>query len=105
MGWRLSTPSHVREGLPARLLPQLTPRRQRIGCRSGEALVMDTTRRRLAQEEDAQGWMAQEQVLPHGPLVLAAITRFLCRRVVGAREGALGAVMTTRGAPVVTGTV
>jgi hypothetical protein len=87
-----------REGLKARLLPPLTPRRQRIGCGIGDALVMDTTRMRLAQEEEAQGLIDQEQVFQHVPLFLAAITRFLFSRVVGARDGALGAVMTKRGA-------
>jgi hypothetical protein len=43
-----------RESLQARILQQLTPRRQRIGCGIGDAFVMDTTRRRLAQEEEAQ---------------------------------------------------
>jgi hypothetical protein len=33
-------------------------------------------------------------------LVLAAITRFLCSRILGARDWALGAAMTTRGAAV-----
>jgi hypothetical protein len=87
-----------RQGLKARILQQLTPRRQRIGCGIGDALVMDTTRMRLAQAEDAPGLIDQEQVVQHVPLVLAAITRVLCSRVVGARDGSLGAVMTTRGA-------
>jgi hypothetical protein len=87
-----------REGLKAGILQQLTPRRQRIGCGIGDAFVMDTTRMRLAQEEDAQGAIDQEKVFQHVPLVLAAITRFLFSRVVGARDGSLGAVMTNRGA-------
>src|SRR5262245_34626607 len=37
-----------RAGLNARILQPLTPRRQRIGCGLGEALVMDTTRMRRA---------------------------------------------------------
>src|SRR3954454_23166992 len=59
---------------------------------------MDTARMRLTQEEDVHGLIDQEQVFQHVPLVLAAITRFLCSRVVGARDGSLGAIMTTRGA-------
>jgi hypothetical protein len=87
-----------REGVKARLLQPLTPRRQRIGCGIGDALVMDTTRMRLAQEEEAHGLIDQEKVFQHVPRFLAAITRFLFSRVVGARDGSLGAVMTTRGA-------
>jgi hypothetical protein len=87
-----------REGLRAPILPQLTPRRQRLGGGVGDTLVMDTARRRLAPEEDAPGFIDREKGFPHGPLVPAAITRFLFSRVVGARDGSLGAVMTTRGA-------
>jgi hypothetical protein len=58
---------------------------------------MDTPRMHLAQEEDAQGRIDQEKVFQHVPLVLAALTRFLCGRVVVARDGSLGAVMTNRG--------
>jgi hypothetical protein len=54
---------------------------------------------RVTQEEDAQRRVDQQQVFQHVPLFLAAIARFLFSRVVGAREGALGAVMTKRGAP------
>jgi hypothetical protein len=88
-----------REGLKAQILQQLTPRRQRIRRGVGDVLVMDTARMRLAQEKDAQGTIDQEQVLQHVPLFLAAITRFLFSRVVGARDGSLGAVMTKRGTP------
>jgi hypothetical protein len=87
-----------RECLKARILQQLTPCRQRIGCGIGDTFVMDTARLCLAQEEDAQGAIDQEQVFQHVPLFLAAITRFLFSRVVGARDGSLGAVMTKRGA-------
>jgi hypothetical protein len=58
---------------------------------------MDTTRMRLAQEEDTQGPIDQEEVFQHVPLVLAAITRLLFSRVVGARDGSLGAIMRKRG--------
>jgi hypothetical protein len=59
---------------------------------------MDTPRMHLAQEEDAQGRIDQEKVFQHVPLVLAALTRFLCGCVVVAWNGSLGAVMTNRGA-------
>jgi hypothetical protein len=86
------------KGLKAQILQQLTPRRQRIGRGIGEALVMDTAWMRLTQEEDAQGAIDQEQVFQRVPLFLAAITRFLFSRIVGARDGSLGAIMTKRGA-------
>ena len=85
-----------REGLKARILQQLTPRRQRIGCGIGDALVMDTTRMRLAQEEDAQGAIDQEKVFQHVPLFLAAITRFLLIAILGAGDRPFGAVVKKR---------
>jgi hypothetical protein len=88
-----------RERLKARILQPLTPWWQRRGGGSGDAFVMATTRMRLAHAEDAQGAIDQEQVFQPVPLFLAAITRFRLRRVVGARDGSLGAVMPNRGAP------
>jgi len=85
------------KGLKAQILQQLTPRRQRLGCGIGEALVVDTARMRLAHEEEAQGPIDQEKVLQHVPRFLTALTRVLCSRSAGARDGSLGAVMTTRG--------
>jgi hypothetical protein len=61
---------------------------------------MDAARMRLAQEEDAPGLINQQEVFQRVPFFLAAITRFLFSRVVGARNGALGAIMTKRGAAV-----
>ena len=87
-----------RARLKTQVLQQLTPRWQWIGRGVGEALVMDAAGMRLTQEEDAQGPLDQQEVFPHVTLFLAAIARFLCSRIVGARDGSLGAVMTKRGA-------
>ena len=72
-----------REGLKSHILQQLTPRRQGIGRGISDALVMDTARMGLTQEEDVQGLIDQEQVFQRVPLFLAAITRFLFGRVRG----------------------
>jgi hypothetical protein len=87
-----------RERLKAQILQQLTPRWQRIRRGVGDAFVMDTARMRVTQEEDAQRRVDQQQVFQHVPLFLAAIISFLFGRVVGTRDGSLGAVMTKRGA-------
>jgi hypothetical protein len=87
-----------RERLKAQILQQLTPRWPRIRRGVGDALVMDTAGMRVTQEEEASRRVDQQQVFQHVPLVLAALASFLCSRVVGARDGSLGAVMTTRGA-------
>jgi len=86
-----------RERLKAQILQQLTPRWQWVRRAVGDAFVMDTTWMRVTQEEDAQRRVDQQQVFQHVPLFLAAIVSFLFSRVVGARDGSLGAVMTTRG--------
>src|SRR5262249_6661343 len=86
------------EPLKAQVLQQLTALRQGIRGRIGDALVVDATPMRLAQEHNAHRGVDQHQVFQHMPFFLAAITRFLFSRVRGARDGSLGAVMTKRGA-------
>jgi hypothetical protein len=86
----------------ARVKPQVleprTPRWQRRGRGVGAARVMDPAWRRRTQAEEAPGPIDQEAVWQHGTRLLAAIARLLCSRLMGARDGALGAVMTNRGA-------
>src|SRR5712691_3696751 len=86
------------EPLKAQVLQQLAPSRKRIRCRIGYPFVVDASRMGLTQEHEAQCGIAQQEVFQHMPLFLAAITRLLFRRVCGARDGSLGAVMTQRGA-------
>jgi hypothetical protein len=87
-----------RKRLKTQVLQQLTPGRQRIRRGVGDALVRDTARMRLTQEENAQGLIDQQEVFQHVPVFLAARTRFLFSRVMGARNGSLGTVVTKRGA-------
>jgi len=85
------------EGLKAQILQQLTPGRQRIRRGIGHALVRHTAWRRVTQEQNASGPVDQQEIFQHVPLFLAAITRFLFSRVLGAWDGSLGAIMTKRG--------
>jgi hypothetical protein len=87
-----------RKRLKAYILPQLAPSRQWVRRGVGEALVMDTARAGLTQEEDGQGPIDPQEIFQQVPLFLAAITPFLFSRVLGARDGSLGAIMTKRGA-------
>src|SRR4029450_12737628 len=87
-----------RECLKAQISQQLAPCRQWIGRGIGDALIMDTARMRLTEKQNAQGPIDQQEVFEHVPPFLAAIASFLFSRVVGARDGALGAIMTKRGA-------
>src|SRR5882724_3508512 len=86
-----------RQRLKAHVLQPLASCRQWVRRGVGDALVMDTARVRLTQEEDAQGPIDQQEIFQHVPRFLAAITPFLCSRVLGARDGSLGAIMTKRG--------
>ena len=88
-----------RERLKAQVLQQVTPRRQRIRRRVGDAFVMDASRMGLTQKQNAHRGVDQQEVFQHMPLFLTAIARFLFSGILGARDGALGAVMTKRGAP------
>jgi hypothetical protein len=80
------------------ILPQLTPDRQGIRRAISHTLVRHTTGMRLTQEQNAQDGIDQEEVFERVPFFLAAITRFLCSCVLGARDGSLGTVLTQRGA-------
>lgn len=98
LGWLKDLHALQREPLQAQVLQQLTPRRQRIRRRIRHTCVVDAARSGLAQEHDAQRGIDQQEVLQPRPFFLAALPRLLCSRVCGARDGALGAVMTQRGA-------
>jgi hypothetical protein len=52
----------------------------------------------LTQEQNAERRIDQREVFQHVPLFLAAITSLLFSRVLGARDGSLGAIMTKKGA-------
>ena len=89
-----------RECLKALVLQEVTPCGQRRRRHVGHALLMDTARMGLTQEQHGQRSVDQQEVFQHMTLVLATRARVLFRRVRGARNGALGAIMTKRGAAV-----
>jgi hypothetical protein len=66
-------------------------------CGIGDAFVMDTAAMGLAQKEDRERGIDQEDIFDRVVLFLPAITRGLCRRVLGADDPSLGAVMGKRG--------
>jgi hypothetical protein len=85
------------EGQKAQILEQLTAVRQLVVSKVGDALVMDATFKRTAQEEDVECGLDQEDVFERVELFLAAIKAGLFSRVVGARDGTLGSVVAKRG--------
>jgi hypothetical protein len=52
---------------------------------------------RLTEAQKASGPIEQAEVFQHVPLLLAAITRLLCSRVLGARDGSFGTGHDTKG--------
>ena len=65
-----------RKRLKTQVLQQLASRRQWVRRGVGDALVMDTARMRLTQEEDAQGLIDQQEIVQHVALFLAAYNTF-----------------------------
>ena len=51
-----------REGQEAEILQELAPSGQRIGRGIGHPFIMDTTFRRLAQKEDGEGGIDQQEI-------------------------------------------
>lgn len=97
VGWRRATPSSVTPCKPTACHSWL-PRWPWRGRPSGQARSVEAAWSGRTQAHEAPGGRDAAQVLQPRPRVLAALTRLLCRRVWGARQGALGAVMTQRGA-------
>jgi len=65
-----------------------------------DAQIMDTATIRVAQEEDDEERIDEQDIVDGVVLFLAAIALGLFSRVLGADDAPLGAVMGTRGAPV-----
>ena len=85
------------KGEKAQVLQQLAIGRQRIGRVIRDALIVHAPLKGRTQKQDAQAGIDQQQVLQGVALFLAAIVEALFSRVRGARDGALGAVVTKRG--------
>ena len=87
------------EGLKAKVLKKLASGRQRVRSAVGNFLIMPLTFNRLTQKEDRQRLIDQEHVFDGVFLFLAAVIELLIIRVLGARDGSLGAIVTKRGPP------
>src|SRR5206468_4815699 len=68
-----------------------------IGCHVGNALIMHAAAVGVAEKEDQEEGIDEQDIVDRVVLCLAAITCRLCRRVVGADDPPLGAVMGKRG--------
>src|SRR5215510_1122797 len=87
-----------RERQEAQILQQPTPRREGVGSGLGNAQIMHTAAIGIAQKEDDEERIHEQDIFDRVVLFLAAITRGLFNRVLGADDAPLGAVMGKRGA-------
>src|SRR5262249_34401346 len=90
---------HLREceRQKAQILQQPAPSREGVGGDLRDAQIMDTAAVGLAQKEDQEEGIDEQDIFDGVVLFLAAITFRLCRRVLGADDTPLGAVMGKRG--------
>src|SRR6516164_9967930 len=87
-----------RERQETQILQQPTPSRERVGGGLRDAQIMDTAAVGIAQKEDDEERIDEQDIFDRVVLFLAAIARGLFRRVLGADDTPLGAVMGKRGA-------
>lgn len=85
------------KGEKPQILEQFAPRRQGIGRRISNPLIVDTPFIRVTQKQNQQRRIDQEYVLQRMAFFLAAITDLLFIRVLGAWDPSLGAIVTKRG--------
>ena len=85
------------KGLKSEILKQLASLWQRIGRSIGNPLIVDTALIRIAEKQDGQHRINQQQVLERMILLLAAIAAFLFSSIFGTRDAALGSIMAKRG--------
>ena len=86
-----------RERQEAQILQQPTPSREWVGGGLSDAQIMDPAAVGVAQKEDGEERIDEQDIFDGVVLFLAAITRGLLRRVLGADDAPFGPVMGTRG--------
>jgi hypothetical protein len=87
-----------RERQEAQILQQPTPGRERVGGGLRDAQIMDPAAVGVAQKEDDEERIDEQDIFDGVVLFLAAIALGLFSRVLGADDAPLGAVMGKRGA-------
>jgi len=86
-----------RERQEAQILQQPTPGRERVGGGLSDAQIMGAAAVGVAQKEDREEGVDQQDIFDRMVLFLATITLRLFRRGLGADDAPLGAVMGKRG--------
>ena len=86
-----------REGQEAQILQQPTPSGQGIRRGLSNPLIMDTASKSLTEKEDREQGIDQQDIFDRMVFFLAAITRRLFSRVLGADDASFRPVMGQRG--------
>ena len=82
-----------RERQETQVLQQPAPRRQGIRRRVRNGLIMDTAAIGITEKEDDEQGIDEQDIFDGVVLFLAALTRGLLRRVLGADDAPFGAVL------------
>ena len=82
-----------REGQEAQILQQPTPRREWVGSGLSDAQIMDTAAIGIAQKEDREQGIDEQDILDRVVFLLPTITLRLFSRVLGADNAPFGPVM------------
>ncbi len=97
LGWHEDLDLGECEGQEAQILQQPTPSRERVGGGLSDAQIMDTAAVGVAQKEDREQGIDEQDIFDRVVLFLPAITVGLFNRVLGADDTPFGAVMGKRG--------
>jgi hypothetical protein len=81
----------------AQILEQAASRRQGVRSRIGNPLIMRAAGIRVAQKENRERRVDQQDVFDRVALFLAAITARLLKGILGARDAPFGAIVPKRG--------
>ena len=97
LGRHLDGDSIESEAEKTQVLQQDTARRQRIGSRVRQTLIMDGARLGRTEKHDAQLRIDQDEIFHRVTFFLAAIMAFLFIRIFGALDASFSSVMAKRG--------
>src|SRR5262249_48801159 len=86
-----------REGQEAQILQQPAPRREGVGSGLHDAQIMDTAAVGIAEKEDREQGIDEQDIFDGVVFFLPAITLLLFTRVLGADDAPFGPVMGKRG--------
>ena len=99
--WLLRRHEHLhlreRERQEAQILQQPTPSREWVGGGLSDAQIMDTAAAGVAQKEDDEERIDEQDIFHRVVSFLAAITRLLFSSILGADDAPLSPVMGKRG--------